>query len=713
MQNTAKAVAPPFPALRGRPAELEQWPAYDLALTEEMETSMKTEWQEKLDGMDVDSLCIQTLRTLAIDAIQKANSGHPGAPMGCAPMAYVLWMRHLRHNPRDAKWSNRDRFVLSNGHASSMLYALLHLTGYGVSMDDLKSFRQWEAITPGHPENHCTPGVETTTGPLGQGFANAVGFAIAEAHLAERFNRPGFSVVDQMTYTLVGDGCLMEGVSAEAASLAGHLRLGKLVALYDDNGITIDGSTANTFTEDVAKRFQAYGWQTLRVSDGNDLGAIDAALAEARANVHQPTLILVKTHIGYGSPNMQDTSAVHGSPLGAEEIRLTKRFYGWPEEASFLVPERVRAFMAAVQERGAALQAEWESLFERYERAHPELAAEFTRRLAGELPADWATALPVFPVSEKGMATRAAGGKVLEALHGVLPELVGGSADLAESNKTWVKASGAFSQASRAGRNVMFGVREHGMAAVCNGMALYGGILPYGATFLVFSDYMRPCVRLGVLAHAKCIWIWTHDSIGLGEDGPTHQPVEHLAALRAIPFFHLFRPADANETAEAFKAAVLAPGPVGLALTRQNVPTLDRNALASASGTARGGYVLLDQDAPEVILIGTGSELHIALAAGRQLQAEGVRARVVSMPCTSLFDAQDEAYREQVLPRGCRARVAIEAGCSFGWERYVGLEGKVLGIDRFGASAPAEEIYSQLGLTVEAMVAAARSLLQR
>jgi len=673
---------------------------------------MKQDWLKQLDELDVDSLCINTLRTLAIDMIQKADSGHPGAPMGCAPMAYLLWSKHMKHNPKDPHWFDRDRFVLSNGHGSSLLYSLLHLSGYAVSLDDLKNFRQWGSITPGHPENHLTPGVETTTGPLGQGFCNAVGFALAEANLAARYNKDGHTVIDHHTYAIVGDGCLMEGVTSEAASFAGHLGLGKLIVLYDDNGITIDGSTSLTFTEDVVQRFAAYGWHTLTVEDGNDLGALDAAISDAKARTNQPSLICVKTHIGYGSPNKQDTSSAHGSPLGVAEIELTKAFYGWPTDAQFLVPERASSHMKTSIARGTNKQASWERAFTAYTESYGELAAELQRRINGDLPENWDKSLPQFATDPKGMATRKASGTVLTALSAALPELMGGSADLAGSNLSYVKGAGDIGAHEYAGRNLFFGIREHGMGAICNGLALHGGFIPYGATFLVFSDYMRGSVRLGALEQAKVIWIWSHDSIGLGEDGPTHQPVEHLAALRAIPEFLVIRPADANETREAWKVAIEDPRPTALVLTRQNVPTLERQGCGAAEELARGAYVYKDfGPTPQVILIGTGSELELALAAARTLQEQGVSSRVVSMPCWELFDEQDAVYRESVLPRSITARVAVEAGCSMGWARYLGFDGRFVGLDRFGASAPAETLYEKFGITAAEVVEAAKAQL--
>ena len=674
---------------------------------------MTEAWNAQVKAIDSDTLCVTTLRTLAMDMVQAANSGHPGAPMGCAPMAHVLWSRHLKCDPTDPKWMDRDRFVLSNGHASSLLYSLLHVNGYDLSLDDLKQFRQWGSRTPGHPENTVTPGIETTTGPLGQGIANAVGFAIAESHLAAVYNRPGYEIINHRTFAICGDGCLMEGISSEAASLAGHLGLGKLVVLYDDNGITIDGTTQVSFTEDVAARFRAFGWNTLRVEDGNDLNAVDAAIRKALSQTEKPTLISVKNHIGFGSPHFQDTSKVHGTPLGAEEIRLTKAGYGWPEDASFFVPERVDAYRKDRVAKGQKEHHAWNSLFADYKAHYPELAEELENRMNGVLPSDWESKLTEFATDEvKGMATRAAGGKVLAALHAGIPQLMGGSADLAESNKTLVPASGNYTQDNRQGRNIFFGIREHAMAAICNAMALHGGFIPYGATFLVFSDYMRHCIRLGALEKAHAFWIWTHDSIGVGEDGPTHQPIEHFASLRAIPDFLFIRPSDANETLEAMKLAVTSSRPVGLALSRQNCKIIDRNVFAKAELLARGGYTLISDENPEFILIASGSEVDVALDAYRTLKAEGRRGRVVSMPCTRLFDEQDAAYRAEVLPECVTARVVIEAGVSMGWDKYMGSHGAFVGIEHFGASAPAGTLYKKFGITAEHTCEVVRGLLK-
>ena len=608
--------------------------------------------------------------------------------------------------PNHVGWVNRDRFVLSNGHASSLLYALLHLNGYPVSLDDLKQFRQFGSITPGHPENHVTPGIDTTTGPLGQGIANAVGFALAETHLASRYNRPGFDLIDHYTYAICGDGCLMEGISAEAASLAGHWGLSKLIVLYDNNHITIDGTTDVSFTEDVCARFEAHHWNVLKVEDGTDLNAIDAAITLAKSQHEKPTLISVRNHIGFGSPHMQDTSKVHGSPLGAEEIRLTKAQYGWPEDAQFFVPERVSESRAARVKKHDEAYLAWNALLDAYRVEYPQLAAEFERRLEGRLPEGWDD-IPAFEAN-KPMATRAAGGKVLSALHAHLPELMGGSADLHESNKTYVKGSGDYSRTDRAGRNMFFGIREHAMASIVNAMALYGGFIPYGATFLVFSDYMRHCIRLGALERAHALWIWTHDSIGVGEDGPTHQPIEHFASLRAIPDFVFIRPNDANETLEAFKYAITSTRPVGLALSRQNCQTLDRAVYAPAGLLKYGAYTLVSDEDPEYILLASGSEVDIALQAYHTLKAEGRRGRVVSVPAHRLFWEQTQEYRDSVLPKSVKHRVAIEAACEMSWEKFIGDEGKFIGMHTYGASAPADKLYEHFGITAEAVVSAVR-----
>jgi len=678
---------------------------------------------------DLDQLCINTVRFLSVDAVQKANSGHPGMPLGAAPMAWVLWSRFLKHNPRSPLWHDRDRFVLSAGHGSMLLYSLLHLTGYDLTLDDLKSFRQWGGKAAGHPERGHAPGVETTTGPLGQGFANAVGMAIAEAQLAARYNRPGFDVIDHATYTIAGDGDLMEGVAAEAASLAGHLQLGKLTCLYDDNRITLAAGTDISFTEDRARRFEACGWHTVTVADGNDLAAIEAALNAARAETRRPSLILVRTHIGYGSPHKHDTYEAHGSPLGADEVRLTKENLGWPVEPAFHVPEAALEHCRGAVSRGASIEAAWNDKMAAYAQAFPELAAELKQSLAGELPAGWDADIPVFAADPKGIATRVASGKIMNAIAPRLPTLTGGSADLNSSTHTALKGLGDFNPPpavgmdtqgsdaggwSMAGRNIHFGVREHAMGAIANGMAVHGGTLPYGSTFLVFADYMRPSIRLAALMGLHVVHVFTHDSIAVGEDGPTHQPVEHVASLRAIPNLTVIRPGDANETAVAWRVAVESKGrPVMLVLTRQNVPTLDRSIYASADGLRRGAYVLSDAPGgkPELILIASGSEVGLIVAAGERLAKEGVAVRCVSMPSWELFDALPEADRVAVLPPSVPARLAVEMGVAQGWHRYVGDRGDVLSVETFGASAPADVVLREYGFTVDNVCARAKALL--
>ncbi len=652
-----------------------------------------------------DQLCINTIRTLAMDGVQKARSGHPGMPMGMADVAYVLWTRFLKHNPKDPKWPDRDRFVLSAGHGSMLLYSLLHLTGYDLTLEDLMAFRQWGSRTPGHPEYGLTPGVETTTGPLGQGFANGVGMAIAERFLAATFNRPGFPIFDHYTYAIVSDGDLMEGISHEAASLAGHLGLGKLIYLYDDNDISIEGSTNITFTEDVAARFRAYGWHVRRV-DGYDLRAIAAAIRAARRETARPSLIICRTHIAYGSPNKQDDASAHGEPLGEEEVRRTKEALGWPPDAQFWVPPEVLPVFRRAVEEGAAAQARWQAMFAEYARQYPREAALLERLWAGELPDGWEEALPSFSPADGPMATRKASGIVLNALAAALPTLIGGSADLAPSNLTLLRGYDDFQKETPAGRNLRFGVREHAMGGILNGMALHGGLIPYGGTFLVFSDYMRPAVRLAAMMHLPVVYVWTHDSLWIGEDGPTHQPVEHLAALRAIPNLTLIRPCDANETAEAWRAALRRrDGPTALVLTRQNLPILDRSQVAGAQNLARGAYVLRDapEGNPNLVLIASGSEVHLALAAQEGLAERGVRARVVSMPSWELFDAQPPEYRAAVLPPAV-PKIAIEAARPLGWERYVGPDGAVIGIGRFGASAPYQVLMEKFGFTPQAVI---------
>lgn len=665
---------------------------------------------------ELDELCINTIRCLAMDAVQKAKSGHPGMPMGMAPAAYVLWTKHLRHNPRNPKWVNRDRFVLSAGHGCMLLYALLHLTGYDLSLEEIKNFRQWGSKTPGHPEYGHTPGVEVTTGPLGQGISNAVGMAIAEKYLAAYFNREGFPIIDYRVYVIAGDGCLMEGISSEASSLAGTLGLNNLVVLYDDNHISIDGSTDLTFTEDVARRYEAYGWFVQTVGgDGNDLHAIDRALVAAQNERHRPSLIKLRTHIGYGSPNKQDTADAHGSPLGEDEVKLTKKRLGWDPELKFHIPdEALRIFRRAVEE-GARRESEWKELLSGYERAFPELARQFRRAAERKLPENWETlwkeSLPAFDPAMP-LATREAQGKLLDALMPKLPLVLGGSADLTPSNNTKFKGSTDFSKDNRLGRYIRYGVREHAMGAVMNGIAVSDLLIPYGGTFLVFSDYMRPAIRLAALSRYPTIFVYTHDSIGLGEDGPTHQAVEHFASLRAMPGLVVLRPADANETAYAWKFALEhRSGPVVLALTRQKLPVLDQTKYASAANVARGAYVLIGDERPQVILIGTGSEVHVALKAYDHLTVEGIRARVISMPSWELFEQQSADYKEKVLPSSVKARVAVEAGVKLGWERYIGERGEFIGMSSFGASAPVDVVFKGFGITAEAVVAAAKRML--
>jgi len=664
----------------------------------------------------LDTLCINTLRFLSVDAVQKANSGHPGLPLGAAAMAYVLWTRFLKHHPANPRWPDRDRFVLSAGHGSMLLYSLLHLTGYALSLGQIEQFRQWESITPGHPERGVTPGVEVTTGPLGQGFGNAVGMAMAEAHLAARYNRPGFSIIDHYTYALVSDGDLMEGVASEAASLAGHLRLGKLICLYDNNHVTLSAGTSITFTEDRARRFDAYGWHTQSVEDGNDFAAIEQALRAARDEAARPSLILVRTHLGYGSPHKQDTFEAHGSPLGAEEVRATKENLGWPVQPPFYIPEQALQHFRLAVERGARAEAEWNARFAAYTKAFPEPARELQQAMRAELPAGWNADIPVFPADAKGMAARIAGGKVMNAIAHRLPALIGGSADLDPSTHTALLGMGDFEPSRYGGRNLHFGVREHGMGAILNGLAAHGGSIPFGATFLVFSDYMRPSIRLAALMGLQVIYVFTHDSIALGEDGSTHQPVEHLAALRAIPRLVVIRPADANETAAAWRVALETRGrPVALVLSRQNLPTLDRGALAPAEGLRRGAYVLADaaNGEPNVILIATGSEVALMVAARQRLLEKQIQARIVSMPSWELFDVQPQEYRDSVLPPRMTARLAVEAGTSQGWHRYTGERGDVLAVDRFGASAPGEVLMREYGFTAENVCARVLALLGR
>jgi len=657
---------------------------------------------------------VNTIRFLAADMVEQARSGHPGMPMGAAAMAYALWMRHLRHNPRNPQWPNRDRFILSGGHGSALLYALLYLTGYDLPLEELKRFRQWGSRTPGHPEYGLTPGVEVTTGPLGQGFATGVGMAMAQAHMAARFNRPGFPVFDHWIYALVTDGDLMEGITHEAASLAGHLRLGRLVYLYDDNHITIDGPTDLAFTEDVGQRFEAYGWHVIRDVDGLDVDAVDQAIAAAKADP-RPSLIMCRTIIGYGAPTKQNTAAAHGAPLGPEELRAAKEALGWPPEPMFYVPDDVLAHFRTSVERGAQAEAEWRALWARYRQTYPELAAELERRWAGALPPNWDADLPTFDPDPKGMATRVASGKALNALAARLPELIGGSADLTPSNKTYLQGEGDFGPGNYAARNIHFGVREHAMAAASNGLALYGGLRPFAATFLVFSDYLRPALRLSAMMRTPVVYVFTHDSLAVGEDGPTHQPVEHLPALRAIPNLVVLRPADANETVAAWRwAMTYRDGPVALILTRQRVPILPETPARAREYVPRGAYVLADlgPGAPQVLLMASGSEVALARAAAERLAEDGLGVRVVSFPSWELFAQQDLAYQAAVLPPTIQARVAIEAAYPLGWERWVGPRGAVLGVTSFGASAPGAVVMEKYGFTVDRVVALARQVLE-
>lgn len=679
-------------------------------------------------GDALETLAINTIRILSADAVQNADSGHPGMPMGAAAMAYTLWTRFLKHNPADPQWFDRDRFVLSAGHGSMLLYSLLHLTGYDLPLAELKRFRQWGSRTPGHPERGHAPGVEVSTGPLGQGFANGVGMAIAEAWLAARYNRPGCDIVNHHTYAICGDGDLMEGITSEAASLAGHLRLGKLIYLYDQNHISLAGATGMTFTEDVTARFAAYGWHTQSVDNGNDTAAVARAIENARSEQTRPSLIAVHTHIGYGSPKKQDTFGAHGSPLGEDELQAAKKALGWPTMEKFYLPQAAVDLFRQALPKGASAQKAWNARFDKYRKEFPAEAAEFERIAAGKLPENWAADLPQWKPTDKPIATRAAGGEVLNALAKKIPNIIGGSADLNPSTNTALKGMGDFQPAEYegpgtqgavggewdyGGRNVAFGVREHAMGGAVNGMAAHGGVLPFSATFLVFSDYMKPAIRLGALSKLRVFYVFTHDSIGVGEDGPTHEPVEQLAGLRAIPGLSVIRPADANETAEAWACAVARDGPTLFALSRQPLPHLDR-ARAKEPGVARGAYILSEAEGggPDVILIGTGSEVALCVKAQERLASLGVRARVVSMPSWDLFEAQDDAYRERVLPAAVKKRVSVEAGSPQGWHRWVG-EGAVIGIDRYGASAPGDQVMTHLGFTAEHVAAAALRLIGR
>ena len=663
----------------------------------------------------LDELCINTIRFLSVDAVQQANSGHPGMPMGAAPMAYVLWTKFMRHSPRNPGWPDRDRFVLSAGHGSMLIYSLLHLCGYDLSLDELKNFRQWKSKTPGHPEHGDTPGIETTTGPLGQGFATGVGMAIAERHLATKYNSPEHTIMGHFTYGIISDGDLMEGISHEAASLAGHLKLGKLIYLYDDNHISIEGKTDLAFTENRLQRFEAYGWHVQQVDDGNDREAIEKALEGARSETGRPSLIAVRTSIGYGSPNRQNTAKAHGEPLGDEERKLTKENLGWPLEPLFYIPEEVLAHFRKSVDRGLEHEQSWTISFRNYLNDYPQEGARFEKQLKGELPSGWDEDIPVFPADPKGKATRVTSGIVLNSIARNVPALMGGSADLAPSNKTLIDNENGFQAGSYDGRNIHFGVREFGMTAVLNGMALHGGFIPYGGTFLIFSDYMRPAIRLACLMKQHVIYILTHDSIGLGEDGPTHQPIEHLASLRAMHNLTVLRPADANETAEAWKFAVKNnKGPTVLALTRQSVPTLDRSLYGPAELLHRGAYVLSDVDGtPDALILASGSEVKLALEAAETLAKDGTAARVISMPSWELFEAQPQDYKNTVLPENVTARVAIEAGATQGWHKYVGMNGTIIGLDHFGASAPIHDLFTNFGITAKSVVQAVQGLINR
>ncbi|PKN51821.1 MAG: transketolase [Deltaproteobacteria bacterium HGW-Deltaproteobacteria-13] len=674
--------------------------------------------------------CIDTIRFLAADAIEKAKSGHPGMPLGAAAAAFTLWTRHLKHNPKNPQWPDRDRFVLSSGHASMLLYSLLHLTGYDLSLDDIKNFRQWSSRTPGHPEYKHTPGVEVTTGPLGQGLANAVGMAIAEAHLAARFNREGANLVDHFTYVMAGDGDMMEGVTAEACSLAGHLRLGKLIVLYDDNRVTLAGSAALSCTENIELRFKAYGWQVQKVADGNDVAAIDRAIKKARRETEKPSFICVQSTIGYGAPGKQGKCDAHGSPLGEKELQGAKDNCGWPAEEPFRVPEDVQKYFRKALSRGKKSEKQWRDILDICKQKDPAIAGEFERIVRGVLPENWESALSEFPKDSKDVATRKAGEIVMQAIAAKVPELAGGSADLNPSTFTWLKGLGDFQNPAfpatglhgmvggpwgYEGRNIHFGVREHAMGSIAVGMALHGGIIPYTATFLPFADYMRPPMRLAALMGVRAIFVFTHDSIGVGEDGPTHQPIEQIMNLRQVPNMTVIRPADANETLEAWRLALTnASGPTTLVFSRQNLPVLDRSVCSAASGTQKGGYILWESAPnPELILIATGSEVSLALSAARKLAENGMKVRVVSLPSWEIFDRQPQEYRENVLPPAISARIAVEAGIKLGWEHYVGLSGKIIGMETFGASAPASILFEKFGFTADRIIAAAQELLHR
>ncbi|MGZ4035057.1 MAG: transketolase [Bacteroidia bacterium] len=689
-----------------------------------------TELKKKstIDQNALDQLSINTLRFLSIDAVQKANSGHPGLPLGAAPMAYVLWTKFLKHNPANPHWFNRDRFVLSAGHGSMLLYSLLHVTGYDLPLSEIKQFRQWGSAAPGHPERGITPGIETTTGPLGQGFANGVGMAIAEAYLAARYNKKDFGIIDNYVYGLVSDGDLMEGVASEAASLAGHLKLGKLIYLYDNNHITLASSTQVTFTEDHAKRFESYGWHTVSVEDGNDLEAIEHAIREAQQETEKPSLILVRTHIGYGSPNKQDTPEAHGSPLGPDEVKLTKQKLGWPAEPDFLIPPEARDHFREALIKGNKTEKEWDTLFAAYAEKYPESATELELSIRSELPSGWDKELPVFPTDAKGIATRVASGKVMQSFFKFLPGFIGGSADLNTSTHTELKDAGNFENPSMAvgdlqgsagggwsyaGRNLQFGVREHAMGAISNGLAAYGGIRPFCSTFLIFSDYMRPSIRLSAIMGLNVVYVFTHDSIGLGEDGTTHQPVEHLASLRSIPKLIVIRPADANETTAAWRMAIMSKDkPVALILTRQDLPTFDRKIFAPAEDLCYGAYILKDVENPQLILIASGSEVKLIVEAADLLEKNKINVRLVSMPSWELFEEQPEEYRHKIFPPSIKNRIAVEAGISQGWEKYAGTEGKIISMENFGSSAPGDVMFRECGFTAANIFEQALALLK-
>ncbi|MBU2506175.1 MAG: transketolase [Bacteroidetes bacterium] len=661
----------------------------------------------------IDELSINTIRFLAVDAIQKANSGHPGMPMGCAPIGYLLYSKLMKHNPANSKWWNRDRFVLSAGHGSTLLYSLLHLSGYQVSLDDLKKFRQWGSITPGHPEFGLTDGVETTTGPLGQGFANAVGMSVAAKHMAAKFNRKKFNLFNHHIYAIAGDGDIMEGITHEAASFAGHNKLGNLIVFYDNNGITIEGSVSITMSEDVAKRFEAYGWHVQHIKDVNDLKALEESVVNAQNEKGKPSIIITDTHIGYGSPNKQDTSHIHGSPLGQDEVVATKKNLGCPEDKTFYIPEDVTANFSKVKTKGASIEFEWNKLFEEYKTKFPQEVKLLIQMMSGEIGEEWKTKLPKFERWDEKIATRSASSKVLNSIAEFIPNLIGGSADLEPSTNTEMKKFEYFSSTNFDGRNFHFGIREHSMAAILNGIAYYGGFIPYGATFLVFSDYLRPALRIASISHISPIYVFTHDSIGLGEDGPTHQPVEHFAALRSIPGMVLIRPADANETSYAWQAAIEHKGsPVALALTRQKLSLIDRTKYASAENLLKGAYIIKDcGGTPDIILMASGSEVEMTIQAGEELEEKNIKARVVSFPSWELFEKQSDEYKESVLPKSVKARVSVEAGVKFGWEKYTGSDGACISIEKYGASAPYEILFLKYGFTVENIVEYALKLL--